>query len=80
MKPASDAEAKAVTDAVAAGEPIPAGFGFDGTTVYELDAGDEDRISGGGPVEEPEDPANLNPTPADQTPVVNPEDGDEGEE
>ena len=80
MKEASPDDAKAVTDAVAAGEPIPSGFAFDGTTAFALDAEDEDRIADGGPVEEPEDPAALNPTPADQTPVVNPEDGDEGEE
>jgi hypothetical protein len=61
MQPVEGAEAQTVLDAVAAGEAIPAGYAFDGVTVYATDAEDEERIEAGGPVEEPVDPSVLNP-------------------
>lgn len=54
MKPVEGAEAQAVLDAVAAGEAIPAGYAYDGATVYAIDDADEQRIGDGGPVMPPD--------------------------
>jgi hypothetical protein len=57
MKPASAKDAQAVLEAVAAGDPVPAGYAFDGSTVYALEAADEERIDDGGTVAPPDEPA-----------------------
>jgi len=54
MKPVEGTEAQAVLDAVAAGDPIPHGYAFDGATVYATDATDEQRIAAGGTVMPPD--------------------------
>ena len=51
---ASPEDTQLVLDAVAVGDPIPAGFAFDGTNVAELEAADEERIEDGGPVMPPD--------------------------
>lgn len=61
MKPAKTSDAQAVFDAVEVGDPVPYGFAFDGAAAYELEDADEQRIEDGGPVEEPPNPADLNP-------------------
>jgi hypothetical protein len=61
MKPVEGSEAQAVLDAAAKGDPIPAGYAFDGTTVYQTDAADAARIAAGGPVVPPPDAGAINP-------------------
>lgn len=69
VKPASDADAQKVRDAVAAGEAVPAGFAFDGNTVFVTDAADDERVAAGGPVMPPDyqPPPVLEPTAAATT-------------